>query len=789
MKKLLVFSLTLVAVGGLVVLSAGSRGRQFASLASPSYLNAPVREHAPEFFDGVPAAAAPAAREEDRSEVMMKKQANWPSGSSSGLMGGAGSRSKLEASRGPPAPPAMAKEAPKDADAPSDEGGAAAPTRSWFPETFLFEPLVVTDAQGQASVAVKVPDRLTTWRVLGLAHSRQGGQAGAITSFLGTLPTYVEPVTPAFLYAGDKVRLPIQVVNTTAEDLSSPLLLTATGASLAALGGAVKVPAFGNVVQYAELTTRVPGQVSLRAALGETDTVEKSFAVQPAGLRSVTSKGGTLAAPREFVLTGPADTLPGTESLRLKVFPGALGLVRSELSAAPGRGGVAEDAYLLNLLGQAPELLQALGAEADAPAIRELSLLAMQRVLKHARAPSVDAATLLTLGALAHADNPVLARLGERLALQVAAAQRADGTCEGATGWTLQRLLVTTADCVHAVRASTATPQAKQRAMAVTVKAQGAFERNLKRVADGYTAAAMLASGALEGSVAKALKQLVLEHVKSVEDGSKYLEVDPGVVRADGRAPSTFEATALAVLALGDDPVVADLGTYLMSGYSAAWGWGDGRANLVALRASVQLFKEPVPAGVKITLTRDGQVLTQGTLDAAALKDVLTLDAEANGSVGAHTFRLTAEPAVAGLGYSLQLVAFTPWKTPETKGLSLTTTVPASLEVGQPADLALSAALPGNTPMQLVLPLPAGVQHDTPSLDALVSAGKVLRYETQVGQLTLHLAPQSAGSVYTATVRVVPTLAGSLQSGPASLAPEAEPWLAKAFAPSTWVIR
>src|SRR5262249_38890336 len=60
-----------------------------------------------------------------------------------------------------PASPAPAKPAPPG-------GGAAAkdaegPTRSWFPETFLFEPLVVTDDHGAAVVPVRVPDRLTTW--------------------------------------------------------------------------------------------------------------------------------------------------------------------------------------------------------------------------------------------------------------------------------------------------------------------------------------------------------------------------------------------------------------------------------------------------------------------------------------------------------------------------------------------------------------------------------------------------------------------------------------------------
>ncbi len=63
---------------------------------------------------------------------------------------------------------------------------------------------MVTDESGQATVPVRVPDRLTRWRVLALAHSRSGAQAGAVTSFAGTLPTYVDPVVPAFLRTGTR---------------------------------------------------------------------------------------------------------------------------------------------------------------------------------------------------------------------------------------------------------------------------------------------------------------------------------------------------------------------------------------------------------------------------------------------------------------------------------------------------------------------------------------------------------------------------------------------------------
>lgn len=798
MKKAIVFTLTALAIVGVFLLGLVAGGARSMS---------PRRAMADELaaFDAAPepsmvAPAAPPAEEgmmgkAGRLERKKMKAFGADNSYGSGGLGalGGGGRGGAPASAMVAAPKPMEADAKEEAaSAEGGEGALEAATRAWFPETFLFEPLVVTDANGLAHVPVKVPDRLTTWRVLALAHAREGSQAGAVASFLGTLPTYVEPVTPPFLYAGDSVRLPVQVVNTTDAEVSSSLSLAVQGATLSSAGGTVRVPAGGSALQYVTLSTTTPGVARLRAALGSTDAVERDVELKPAGRRELVSKAGTLAAPRSFALEGPANPLPGTEAVRVRVYPGGLGLLRSELSAAPGRGGVAEDGYLLQLLGEAPTLLRALGATPDEPVIRELSLLATQRVMQFSRAPSVETATLLTEAALAHPQNPVLARLGERLALQVTQAQRPDGTCQGQTGWTLQRLLVMTADCVRAARASSATPAARQRAAAMTLRASGAFERNLARVADPYTAAAIVASGAVSGTVAEQLRKQVLAGLadSGTGDGAKALTVDAGVLRPDGRQPSAWEATAMAILALDGvaDAPLADLGTFLLSGYSPYVGWGDGRANQVALRAALKLFQAPVPEGVKVVVERDGKALVSGTLDARALQDVLVLDAPALGSAGSHAWTIRAEPPVPGLGYSLQLVAYAPWKDEPGGGLELTTALPAAVKVGLPAPVKLTAAMPGGLAMRLDLSLPAGVQADSTALEKLVSKGAIVRHESEDGRLTLHLPAQPNGAVWTEEVTVVATLAGTLHTGSSRLEVEGTPSRGKDFAPLTWKV-
>ncbi|MCP3102107.1 hypothetical protein LZ198_24875 [Myxococcus sp. K15C18031901] len=702
-------------------------------------------------------------------------------------------------------------------EVPKEPAPEAAPSRAWFPETFLFEPLVVTDASGSAAVPVRVPDRLTSWRVLALAHSRSGAQAGAVARFAGTLPTYVDPVLPPFLRAGDTVRLPVQVVNTTDAPVEAPLKVEATGLLLEGGTRTVRVPARGSVVEYVTARARVPGPVVVRAALGDADAVARPLDVWPTGRPVVSQVSGTLADVRELELQGPAEAVPGSERARLQVYPGGLGVLRSELVSAGARTDLEDVSYALSLIGRAPELLASLGeaqaaeelksallapsgtrpARPEGPALVDAEKLrvalsqATQRALRLGRAPDTATAALLAEGALAHPSHPVLARLGERLSLQVANAQRPDGTCTGGDGWSLQRVLVATADCARAVLAVSDLPDGKRRVALFSARALGAVERNRAHVTDGYTAAALLESGVVTGSLRDALRVQVREALQKREGGAVALPVAAGVQGANGRRPSELEATALAVLALEGDPQapMADLGTTLLAGYDPVTGWGDGYANRVALRAMRVLFKDPLPAQVRVSLRRDGQVVTEGTYDAKALREVLSLEAAVPGSAGRHAWSVSADPAVPGLGFRLSLAAYVPWKQESRDGLELAVKVPAEARVGQPVEVGVRAVAPWKTPLELRYELPAGVQVDAVSLDALVSSGTASSWDSQDGVLTVQVPPRNEVNAFQANFRVIPTLSGAFQTGATTLRGIGQPSMLSYVPPATWAVR
>jgi hypothetical protein len=687
------------------------------------------------------------------------------------------------------------------APAPADDdgkGGAAGGknrpegiTRAWFPETFLFEPRIITDDAGAASVKVRVPDRLTTWRVLALAHSRSGAQGAAVTSFLGTLPTYVDLVVPDTLVRGDEVRLPIQLVNTSEKAVTETLTLQAENAQLTGSGGTRTLPAQGALVDYARVVATTPGQITLRAGLGGSDAVVRTIEVLPVGRPELVTRTGTLAAPRTLSIEGPAGADPATGRVRLLAFPGALALLRAELGVCTARQSVADDAYALMLAGNAKGMLAALGDEADPEALRTLSILTAQRAVRHARTLDVETATLLTEAALGHAGNPVVTRLGERAAQYLVRQQKPDGTFAGGSGWTLQRVVVATAMATRAVAADRSSPEAKQRAMAVAIAASGAFERHMPQVQDPYTAAVVLASGAVHGTLADTLKKRVTDALVATADGAKQLTIPPDVVRADGLRPSQVEANAMAVLALEGDPaaapLLADLGASLLGSYDPVMGWGDGRTNLVALRAVLQLFKAPVPEGVTITLTMDGQPVMSGVLDRGKLREVLALEGPAPALAGAHTWEVKAEPAVPGLGYSLTLEGWVPWeKAHGVDGLELQLPETITGAVGKPTEIALRAVAPSGLDLHIEHSLPAGVQVDTPSLEKLVEAETISRFTVATGKVDLYIDALDPGETFAASYRVIPTLAGKLHSS-ASIIEGGD--TVNHVPPSVWIVK
>ncbi len=123
------------------------------------------------------------------------------------------------------------------------EPDAPIATRTNFDPLAVFAPIVTTDANGKATVAVKMPDNLTRYRIVAIAVAgeRQFGKGeSAITA---RLPLMIRPSPPRFLNFGDVFELPVVVQNQTDAPMTVKLAAATTNLALTdGAGRSVTVP-------------------------------------------------------------------------------------------------------------------------------------------------------------------------------------------------------------------------------------------------------------------------------------------------------------------------------------------------------------------------------------------------------------------------------------------------------------------------------------------------------------------------------------------------------------------
>lgn len=113
-----------------------------------------------------------------------------------------------------------------------NEDGSPIKQRINFDALAFFAPSVKTDANGKATVDIKLPDNLTRYRITAVAvdtGKRFGSSESAITA---KQPLMVRPSAPRFMNFGDKAELPVVVQNQTDNDMAVDVAVRATNAAL-----------------------------------------------------------------------------------------------------------------------------------------------------------------------------------------------------------------------------------------------------------------------------------------------------------------------------------------------------------------------------------------------------------------------------------------------------------------------------------------------------------------------------------------------------------------------------
>lgn len=212
------------------------------------------------------------------------------------------------------AAPAQAEAVERDAplgssartDAPAVTGPQ--PIRTDFRETAFFFPDLLTDRDGSVVLRFTIPDALTRWKLLGLAHTPDLKMAQFTRETVTQKPLMVTPNLPRFLREGDRITLTAKVDAMEGAEVSGSARLELfdprTNAALPGrMGGTIPVRTF-------------------RAAPGRSAAVSWPITVEPgvdAIAVRITATAGGFSDAEEHLLPMLTDRVLVTESLPITI--------------------------------------------------------------------------------------------------------------------------------------------------------------------------------------------------------------------------------------------------------------------------------------------------------------------------------------------------------------------------------------------------------------------------------------------------------------------------------------
>jgi uncharacterized protein YfaS (alpha-2-macroglobulin family) len=211
--------------------------------------------------------------------------------------------------------------------------------RSDFTETVYWSSATKTDDKGLATITFDLSDSVTSFRVKADAFTKDGALGAASSLIESVRPFYVEPKLPLELTAGDKVLLPIAMVNNTDDELGVELFLSKLGragtVSLDSIplgadtrGRAIHELTIGQT--YGELAFNIEARAGVYS-----DQNNRKLRVVPKGFPINDGSGGMMTPGSEIEksITIPDSTVPGSLSATVTVYPTPLANLTEALEA------------------------------------------------------------------------------------------------------------------------------------------------------------------------------------------------------------------------------------------------------------------------------------------------------------------------------------------------------------------------------------------------------------------------------------------------------------------------
>ncbi len=197
---------------------------------------------------------------------------------------------------------------------PSVVGDTTTPiqVRSDFSALALFAPRVKTDAQGHASMPLKLPDNLTRYRVMAMVASGDRSFGSNESTLTARLPVMARPSAPRFLNFGDTFELPVIVQNQTDAPVEVGVVVRGTNATIAEPSSKrVKIAANDRVeVRFAAGTLK-PGVARFQIGIASGGFSDASQVELPVYTPATTEAFATYGEIDEGAIAQPVKMPPG----------------------------------------------------------------------------------------------------------------------------------------------------------------------------------------------------------------------------------------------------------------------------------------------------------------------------------------------------------------------------------------------------------------------------------------------------------------------------------------------
>jgi alpha-2-macroglobulin-like protein len=685
--------------------------------------------------------------------------------------------------------------------------------RSDFTETLYWNPLLVADADGRASVRFDLSDAVTAFRLTADAHGN-GRIGSGRAEIVSRIPFHLDPKLPLEVNAGDRIDLPVAVVNDTKKPLPVELKLDYSGKLVTlegspstvgvTVGAAVALPHQSNgaggvtavptSVRKLTLTAEQRGReyfvlnvtgekgrcdLKLLGKAGDlTDAVSRPLRIVPPGFPKVASYSGQLSGPQELVVKLPEHWVPGSLDVSLNVFPSSFADIQKGLSGILQEpNGCFEQASTSNYPNvMTMQYLQEHGQSDPDLARRTKDLLKKG----YARLSGYECKQRGYEWFGGDPGHEALTAYGLMQFRDMQKVFEVDPTMIGRTAeWLLARRdghggFQRNPKALDSFGQAPAEVTDAYITWALSESGQSGIDAEVKhaielgRKLDDSYVLALAAAAALNANQKDEGRKLLEKLAKGQADDG-HLDSRQGSITRSGGQSLQVETTALAALAWLKSPEFTGQANkaiqWIVGQRQGGGGFGSTQATILALKALVthaEANRRAANAG-KLTIERDGKLLGQHTFSAGVRETIAIDGIEAALIAGDNrlTVNLTGDnrmPYVLNVSYR----TLKPESSEACPVRLVTKLAAAKVKAGEM--VALSANLSNPTdkgqPMTVaIVGLPAGLEPRADQLEELKKAGVMDYYETGPREVIFYwrgLAPKRQVAVKLDLLAAVP---------------------------------